>query len=280
MNKPFYIHVGYGRTATTWLQELVFSKNEQIHYFGKTNASYPDWLITVNYANEYSYARQKKEIIHYIHQKHNEYDDKVSLCSSEAFTNFSSLPLQLIRIKEVFPNPKIIIVLRHPISLIESFYKQNVKDGHFFLDIEEYLDWRPRPFALQIRPPIYLPDLCYDDVINYYYDHMNNDQLLILKFENFIQKPANFISEIEAFMGIEIKDVTDIVNTKIRESENLLQIQDQRWNNYQTLIKRIDKNAEADLSRSYFKTDMNISEDLKKRLMDYFKPKCSMYFND
>lgn len=277
---PFYIHVGHGKTATTWLQNKIFPTNPQLNYFGKDENNYPEWLIRLHYLDDYAFEKEKEQIKSFILSKHLKDPSKVSLLSSEAFTNFTVIISQAKRIKEVFPSPRIILVLRNPISLIESSYKHNVKRGHFFLKIEEYLDWKRTPFALQKRRPIYLPDLFYEEVIDYYYELFGSHNVCVLKYEDFVNEPNDFMARLGSFIGVNFGDVSEVAEEKLREGMPKNLIKTKRIENLRKYISKsfpnIAKNIVADLESN--DSEEIISPELAERLKKYFKGKCSMYF--
>jgi len=278
--KPFYIHVGYGKTATTWLQETLFSKNDEINYFGKTNNNYPKWLKKIHYLDEYHYMKDEESIKQFILRQHLNETNKPSLLSSEAFTNMGYLKSQAIRIKRIFPNPKIILILRNPIDLIESFYKYNVNEGHFIQKVEHYIDWNTMTFALHKRPPIYLNDLCFDEVIDYYEKIFKKMNILVLKYEDFVRNPNNFLLSMSNFLGITFKNVSHLVNQKVLKGSNTSETLLKRKDNFYKFINKMSN--EDHLESCIYNISINdetiIDSDLNRRLSQHFKGRCSMYF--
>ena len=274
-NRPMYIHVGYGKTATSWMQEKIFLSNPDIDFLGKTNEWYPDWLLNVNYLDEIAYEKEKNQIKKYIQSLIDQSTKKICLVSSEAFTNFGYLKYQAKRIKDLFPNPKILLVIRNPIHLIESFYKFNVKQGHFFLNLDYYLDWSITPFVLQKRPPIYLTDLMYDEIIEYYYALFGKKNVLWLTYETFQDDPNSFFQQVGHFMNLYFEDVSEIAKDIILKSISSSEMIELRKENYLKMMKKMGvKNPPQTIT---YESGPIISMELKSKLIQFFKPKCSMY---
>jgi hypothetical protein len=280
MEKPFFIHIGYGKTGSSWLQEKLFCDHRQIHYFGQTSSFYPKWLMELHYGDEDRFDREKSRIKATIMDAHARDDGRVCLLSSEPFTNFGYLKSQAKRIQAVFPNPRIIMVLRHPIDLIESFYKHNVREGHFFLPIEEYLDWKTLPFALHKRPPVCLPDLFFDDVIDYYAFLFKRENILVLQYEHLANDPNEFASRLGDFIGVDFGDVSRLARERVLPGLALEKIEPTRRQNLDNVLEkagfalRVRPQKTSGLDETVI-----IDNDLRARLNDYFSPKCSMYFN-
>ena len=132
-----FIHVGYGKTATSWLQEKIFSKLSKEIFLGKRKNDFPRWLLKINYLDPLAYISQRDDIKNKL-SKYYENKKKI-IISSEAFTNLGSIHNQAYRIKDLFENPKIIIVLREPINWLISNYKYCVEYENFYLmDIIEF----------------------------------------------------------------------------------------------------------------------------------------------
>jgi len=277
-----YIHIGFGRTATTWLQELIFSQHDKIHYLGKTENNYPQWLIELHYLDDYYFQKNEKKI----KDKINELKDpaKINVISSEAFTRSGGeIFNQARRIKIIFSNVKIILVLRDPIDLIASFYKYTVGEGLFTLDLEEYLDWGLTPFVHYKRKPIYLPDFFYDNTINIYQSFLGADTICILKYEDLKNNRDHFFSRLGDFMNVEfdpeyIKNKTEIhLNTSLPEeqitltrSKNLLCFMEKY---FPAIVSKISLDEAAIGMHSGI-----ITPELGERLKEYFKGKCYGYY--
>lgn len=272
------IHIGLRKTATTWLQDELFSKLDKLNYLGKTDENYPEWLIDLHYLDDYKFEKEKRNIKLEIESLLS--SDKINLISSEAFTNTSVIYSQANRIKDLFPKAKILITLRDPIDIIKSHYKLDIQDGINFFELENYLDWERTPFDLFKRKPIYLPDFFYDENIDYYQSLFDKENLLVLKYEDMINNSGYFFESLGGFLDIEIDINKFKLQTKKNESikKDLASIKYQNFLNYLS-----DKMAisieDIKIQQDDFKfTDTIMSEELEHKLKLYFKGKCFGYY--
>jgi len=116
-----FVHIGLTKTASSLLQDRIFRSEEGINYIGKWEGYYPEWLIEWSYLYDIAFEQEADRIASIFYSKidHN----KPNMLSSESFGRFGGVYVnQALRIKKIVPSAKIIIVLRHPIELIKSFY--------------------------------------------------------------------------------------------------------------------------------------------------------------
>ena len=272
-----YIHIGLRKTATTWLQNLIFNRNRNINYLGKTEKNYPDWLIKWHYLDDYAFRKEvitiKKSVESLLTS------NKVNLISSEAFTNTAVLYNQALRIHELFPNAKIIMVLRDPIECLKSHYKDDVKHGICFLNLKEYLDWGRTPFVLIKRPPIYLPDFFYDESIEHYKELFGSYNVCVLKYEDLVQNATRFFAQLSEFLGVAFSNIP--FNTKLNVSIDESKIKKFKINAAKKYLKKYFPNLNKKISRSYIERDMSteiIDKKLEEKLKKYFSGKCYGYY--
>jgi len=273
-----YIHVGLARTATTWLQEELFSKLNNVNYIAKTKNNYPQWLINWHYLDDYAFDKNIEDIKFNLNKNINK--NQVNILSSEAFTNMSVKYSQAKRIKKIAPNAKIIITLRDPIDLIKSHYKFHIKEGLYFLELDKYLDWKRTPYVLFKRKPFYLPDLFYDEIIEYYQRLFGKENILILKYEDMINNPELYFSKLSEFIGIRIDYKNFQLSKKVNEGSNK-NIAELKFLNFKNFLKsnmNIDINKLSLKNNQFNFTDTIMSYELRKKLEQYFKGKCFGYY--
>lgn len=223
LNRDFYAHVGYGKTGSTWLQEVFFSKlrSNEILYLGKTIEDYPNWLLDTLYLDGISFYKNCTKIRREINNTISHNSAKKALFSAESFLNPYCVYTNAKRLKKVLPNAKVIIVLRNPIDLVVSQYKYLIYQYGFFINMTSSLYNRRRLFAPFRNPPIYLRDFFYDEVIQLYEDLF--DRVFILKYEDFCENKTKFLDDLSEFLGVSCPDVSDkydkIVNPNIFDVE-------------------------------------------------------------
>jgi hypothetical protein len=212
------VHVGYGKTATTWLQEKIFDRLGHQVYLGKRSASFPDWLLRANYLDEFAYQEQRErlraEITAILENRER------AVISSEAFTNLGVVYQQIERIDYLIPGARVVLVLRDPVSWLISNYKYCVEHEGFWRPLESYIDFgiRRTPFALEKRAPFYVPDFFYDEVVRGYESKFGRDRLLVLRYEDFVADPGSFGRRLASFMRTDLPDFAGVAKEKILES--------------------------------------------------------------
>ena len=118
--KSIFIHVGIAKSATTWMQNVLFSNQNGLNYLGKDENNYPEWLIDWAHLDDFEFNKRKSDLIATFQKK---IKNGINLLSSESFTNKGAIFNIANRIKFIAPNAKIIITLRDPINTIFSHYK-------------------------------------------------------------------------------------------------------------------------------------------------------------
>lgn len=274
-----FIHMGLGKTGTTFLQERVFSRHSAINYLGKTEDKFPDWLIDWHYWDDYAFIKNNYIIKEKLNSLLCSY--KVNLISSEPFTGLGGMFYkQAHRIKHIAPKAKIIIVLRDPIEIILSFYKFNVERENWFLALEEVIDWKRAPLVFYKRKPIYLPDLFFDEIIEVYETLFGKEKICILKYEDMVNAPKVFFEELSEFVGVSFNlSEVDVVK-KINKSVDEKAIPLIRAQNIHKHIQNICPSISEKITVNEILKNINdeiISEELKIRLQNYFKGKSCYY---
>lgn len=271
------VHVGYGKTATTWLQENIFSKVWKKYYLGKKEGDFPQWLLRLNYLDDMAFFSQKEQLRQEIRRLLE--GRKKALISSEAFTNFGVIFQQVDRLSYVFGNPRIVIVLRHPIDWLCSNYKYCVEYENFSFPLENYIDFGERrtPFSLEKRAPFYLPDLFYDEIVAHYREQFGHDRVLVLRYEDFLNTPLLYLEKLADFVGLEIPSVADKLQQKMLSSKNGEILENIRENN----IKKIIDSAGFTIDGMCKKSKMQkiMSAELKEKILNILMPHCEEFYS-
>lgn len=283
-NGKIFIHTGYIKTGTTWLQNMIFNNHERINYLGKTEADYPQWLINWHYYDdcffERNYGALKSEISGLLD------DGKVNLISSEAFTLPGGQILnQARRIKKVVDNPKIILTLRNPIDLVYSYYKDDMNNGDYLSSLEDSIDWKRTPFVYYKRRPIYLPDFFFNETIDEYENLFGRENICVLKFEDMIARPEKFFAELGDFMGIEFDAAAagKLLSVKMNKSPEAKDIPGRRAANARVFLEKHFPGSTRNITDEDLlpaPESVEMTKDLRTRLEEYFRGKCYDYLPD
>lgn len=134
----------------------------------------------------------------------------------EASTIYLSDPSSVNRIQHYLGQPKIIAILRNPVSRAYSSYLHLVRDGQETLSFEKALEQEDERISNN-WPPLwhYRQRGFYHDQVKRYLEAFGPEQVKVLLFDDLRQNPQAMMSEIFKFLGIDSEfepDVTQISN--------------------------------------------------------------------
>ena len=144
------IHLGFQRTASTFLQKKIFTELSQIAYLGKPYSPKINQVFK-NYDTD-----KFKELIFSIFRDDNFYFDKkrfkkvtfkqnkkknIYLLSEEGLTSAIYVDPEILayRIKKIFGQVKLIFVIRNQLSAVESLFNQYYKKSKFSFNFNDWL---------------------------------------------------------------------------------------------------------------------------------------------
>lgn len=220
------VHVGLGKTASTYLQKIVFPHlvEPQNYFTSATSISkICPWIYHVNDKNPklgLTQTEQKKRLIN-LHSENiksiKEFipaNSGTYIISSEGFVGQSYAPLKNAHlnaacIKKQFPNAKILLVLRNQSDYIRSLYNHLI----FKLDIftryvpfDRFLDLTTHKCDLEGSTSLsILSDFSWLKLVSIYTSLFGAENILILDYELFKKKPDKFLEIIFKFYGFNCK---------------------------------------------------------------------------
>lgn len=217
--KEIYVHIGYGRTGTTWLQNYVFPNLQNIVYHGKTREVFPEWIIDWSYLDRFKLNLEKQKELRKFLYATGDWDK--ALVSSESFTQTGLIYDQLDRIKKIAPDAKIIVCIRNAVDMVISKYLR-MKSAELILEEDKILDicdFSDRPFDLTRRNRLYVNDFNYKNVIPYINEKFGNENVLVLRYESLEKNPISFVESICSFLGVHTPSnlTYEHVNSSTRE---------------------------------------------------------------
>lgn len=209
------IHLGYHKTATTWLQTVLFPQHPQIAYIAPHAVLWEH--IIFPHPLQFNPEKAKTFFTEVITQA-NELK-KVPVLSSERLSGnpHSGAYDNIIiaeRLKQVFPDAKILLVIREQVDAIVSNYKQYIKVGGI-CTLKEYLH---PPIDGKI-PLFKLDNFKYHLLIEHYVKLYGKDNIQILVYEEFREKPHQFIEKLCNFIAINSEQPLPSAQ-KINESQS------------------------------------------------------------
>lgn len=244
---PSFLIIGAPKAGTTSLfqyltqhPKILSPKEKEILYFSAKQYKGLKW-----YLNHFP----KKAIEH---------------LTFEATPSYMYYKKGLKRIKHLFPDVKLIIILRNPIKRAFSQWNFNQEGSSYLLEHPFAIDKRTFKVAIQeeldglkIRHPLhkYLYRSEYPQHLANVYQYFDKQQVLVLDFEELKNQPQKVLAEVTAFLQIE--NVYNRFKKSEERLEGLLQTKDHenknelKTYNANPYKEKIDKETEA-LLKAYF----------------------------
>jgi len=240
-NKEIYIHIGYPKTATTTLQNHLFSNHSQIEYM-RSESKNLSFIRDVFFARENSIKRNvnniENELNQFILKDRNKYVySEESLTSFSMFYRFEPNPYvwtvepnsiarkinSAFKETEVFDEVKIVVTIRRKDAMLKSMYTQvynyvfkKLKETNTFAKFLKY--------AIDDNSDGFIVDaLHYNDVIKEYEKLFGKDNICVLVFEELKKDKENYIKKLCEFTEINYKEALDLIGenkTNSRSSNN------------------------------------------------------------
>ncbi len=197
------IHIGYTKTATSWLQR---------HLFGNPATGF-GWLKTKGdisgRPHKDSPVRQLVLLSPFDVEPPALREDFARLIGSvqarglvpvislerlsgSPFSGGDDSTLIAERLRHLFPGAKVLVVIREQESMIVSTYKQYVKVGGA-LSLARFVALR-RSSNLHV-PWFELRYFEYDRLLRHYSELFGAERLLVLAYEEFVENPAAFVAK-------------------------------------------------------------------------------------
>lgn len=208
--KNLVLHIGYHKTATTFLQLSVFARQKQIIYLGVPwrNKSFGEFFRELKYVNDLDFdsrvfsSRISALLDGLQSEIPNEHTPIVASleslhCGADWFGR--DVLTMLDRLARVFHGAKIIIGIRNQKSYIVSNYAEYVIHGGK-LAFDEYLN---RSFSFN---RCLAPKLQYDKVIRLYQERFGSDRVYVYLQEELKADVNNEIRKILEFVSVETID--------------------------------------------------------------------------
>ena len=201
------IHIGYHKTGTSWLQKKFFENpisgiNSVAKYKDR-----PKWVTEII---KPFYLYDESKVLEYFDEAYK--PDQLNVFSLERLAGYPSTggydSLMIAqRLKSLFPNARILIVVREQYSMIKSHYIEYLK-ANGTAKLKEL--FTPKRFYLIRNPVFELEYFNYVELINEYDKLFNKENVLVLPYELMRENGAKFIECICEFC--QIKDYGDIIN--------------------------------------------------------------------
>lgn len=196
------VHIGYQKTASSWLQKNLFPNLPEIEFIGKR---YPDTKWCKQLGKRLLFDAPADFVAPEV-QEHLATNlagvdpEKTRLYSREGLVGYwrhgsRDMERNADRIRAVFGSPKIVLVIRNQFKLLESIYRQYLRWGGL-LTMSSFLNYKTTQHV-HFR----LPHAEFLRVVQYYAQLFGTENLKVLPFELLAEKPQVFCDEITGFIG-------------------------------------------------------------------------------
>jgi len=203
---PIIAHVGYHKTASSWLLHEFYNEPATgFQALDKKSRKAPVHRIIRDPPLQFD-AASVRAAFDPLFAKAEAAGLVPVVCyarlSGHAFSGGYDSKLIADRVREVFPEARIVIVIRDQRRIIVSTYKQYVNAGGI-CTLEHFLE--PTTENRRI-PPFSYSFYEYDHLIAYYQSLYGRESVLVLPYERFPAEPRAFVSAIAAFAGLTLSD--------------------------------------------------------------------------
>jgi hypothetical protein len=223
---PLLIHIGFHKAGSTWLQQELLN-NPEFGFSNSTGELRQQIIMRIGVPDPLSYDASTVAS-HYapLIETANKAGRTLTLSHEQLSGHPSSggRDRRLIadRLRETFPDARILIVFREQRALIQSMYSQHITAGgveslRHFLSVPE--PWCGR------RPSFAFEHYEFDKLIRYYRDLFGPDRVLALPLELLGADPAQFASRISTFCGHQKIEITSGERMNVRRPQLMQLIQ-------------------------------------------------------
>ncbi|MCV6637947.1 sulfotransferase [Candidatus Albibeggiatoa sp. nov. NOAA] len=228
------IHVGYHKTATTWLQLFYFPNHPELAFIAGHEGLWQHLMSA--HSLEFN-AQSTQQLFQPLIQQ-SLHTQQVPILSAERLSGnphaggFDNKDMA-DRLQAVFPQAKILIVIRHQPDAILSNYKQYIRVGGI-CNLTEYLT-PPEDGRI---PLFRLDNFAYHHLASYYAKLFGQDKVKVMLYEQFRQQPQAFIKELSQFIGVSSNQsfpTEQQVNTSMSDLGMVLKRQINKWHGNDSL---------------------------------------------
>ncbi len=280
--KPLHVHVGLPRAGSTFFQNRIFRDKKGIRFLGKTQDCYPEWLMRWHYLSAHDFSLEANRIRSEVRESCS--STQPNLLSSEMFTMWGGRAgEQASRLHELFPEARIVIVLREPISRMVSFYKAIVERDGFFHPLKNMIDWKELPFVDYKRKPVQIGDFQYDTLVDSYRSLFGDEQVCVLRLEDMKSTPQSFWGQLSDFtrIGFGAREMALSEETTVNASPSHDSIGQLRWENFRRSLGELQSGFQSvfdDSKGAAWKHEEILPSTLKEKLLDALRGRCGQYY--
>jgi hypothetical protein len=198
MNTKLVYNVGFHKTGTTWMQNVLFKEKEIFNLINNSQRPWQDEFCRqiINH-NQYDFNLQYclTEL------EKRKKSDKVNVLSAERLSGHpmsGGYDVSQIadRLYQINAKAKIIITIREPKSFIISAYKQMVHEGYcgrfedFLIENQWKLSGPSKGYFLQ------------QEIVEIYKNRFGEKSVLTLDFDEFKNDKKSYLAKIQVFLNL------------------------------------------------------------------------------
>lgn len=204
------IHVGYPKTATTWFREKFYPNIRNYYYVSRNDVA--EKILDINVFN---FEPLKTRL--FFLQK---YGERIVICEERILVDLQKkgflIKENANRLKSVFPEAKVVILIRNQLELFASKYSQYIKAGGNY-GIRRYL-FREKKDTYRMEE--FFSNYSYDKIIDYYFYLFGENNVFVYLYEDFAGNPHKIINSIVSEFEFDVDSnlETKSVNTRLRWS--------------------------------------------------------------
>jgi len=275
------IHIGFPKTGSTTLQDHFFDYLPNTGILGQPQSRLNKDIQQIIHALtdcetlEFDEEKIKGEIDHI-------FSGTRVVVSEETFSTGSSLSGRVSRyeiahrLKSLFPNAKVVVVIREQKSIIKSFYLQSRKINKGACP--DFNDWFTEAAENTHKENVF-QYFHYGKIIEVYEKLFGPENIKVVLFEEFVNSRASFFEELLRFMNYEPSSETNKVLTGLATAHANQSLTDRqelffRLRPYlQPLIKMLSKNVKQGMMGFLQKgknLELELNEEQKKMVFNLY----------
>jgi len=224
-----FIHIGYPKTATIWLQKVVLPLNPQVAFWHVRTPRHA-WLEEIVTAHDFAFdalSLRSSFAEHRADVTAKAIGISWESFSGDVFAGGHNSRRNAVRLHAVFPDAKIVVFIPNQFDMIDSLYRQYVQEGGGCS--------LPGFLALQFpsRVSFSLDHLCYDKLIKCYQDLFGPEKAYVGLYEQLRSSPQSTMDDLYEFIGVtSFSYDQDILQTRLNPGLSFISLHIARCANH------------------------------------------------
>jgi hypothetical protein len=198
-----YLHVGYPKTGTTFLQQEIFPKLSGVHYIPYASAK-PELCTIMRQGEVWFDESGVKASLERLFRPGKNLISKESLIGDFFVYKMINSSISARRLAALFPGARILITIRNQYDMMESVYKQYLHIGGVkkFRDFVQFKGGRFETRYDKWDPGVTIEMFDYLKVIRLYESLFGRANLLVLPYEGLGSDAQTFVRRIASWIGL------------------------------------------------------------------------------